>query len=136
MNTKYAGTGFTLIELLMIIGIIAVLAGIFVPNFNKAKEKALTKEAIANLRLIAAAEKVYRMEKATYYGPQNDYGEISDNLKLYFINEENWDYNITSADANAFAARAKRQSGYYSNCIFEVTQSTDVQQISGAGTCP
>jgi general secretion pathway protein G len=47
---------FTLLEFLVVIIIIGILAALALPNFGKAKEHALGKEAIANLKLMAAAE--------------------------------------------------------------------------------
>ncbi len=123
-------TGFTLIELLIVIVIIIILAGIAMPNFAKAKERALTKEAIANLKLIAAAEKVYRMEYSTYYGPEGGIDIINTNLKLYFTNENYWDYAITAAAVDTFAATAVR-----GGCTFTITHNDADGEPDGVG-CP
>jgi type II secretory pathway pseudopilin PulG len=128
-----AGAGFTLIELLLVIGVIIILAGIAIPNFYKAKERALTKEAIANLKLIAAAEKVYRMEIGVYYNPggataEKKIANINDSLRLYFTNVINWEYTITAATADTFTATADRGS-----CTFTVTESGDP---TDNGACP
>ncbi len=135
-KSKTKPLSFTLIELLMVIVIIIILAGIAIPNFAKAKERALTKEAIANLKLIAAAEKVYRMEYSTYYGPEGGIANINDYLKLYFTNEAYWDYAITAAAADTFTATADRQgTGPYSTCIYTINQGTTGEPPS-AGSCP
>lgn len=59
--------GFTLIELIIVIIIIAILVAFALPQFAVTKERALDKEARAALALIQAAEKVYKMEAASYY---------------------------------------------------------------------
>ena len=138
MNAKSKGAGFTLIELLMVIGIIIILAGIAIPNFAKAKERTLIKEAIANLKLIAAAEKIYRMESnpTAYYlssGTVTDIGAINTNLKLS-LNETNWDYSITGG-TNTFTTYAQRQLGSYSSCKYSIDQSQEEPVVS-SGTCP
>jgi type II secretory pathway pseudopilin PulG len=136
MKTKSRHRSFTLIELLMVIGIIMILAGIAIPNFAKAKERALTKEAIANLKLIAAAERVYRMENLTYYGPTGNIGLINSNLKLYFTNETYWDYTITVATADTFTATAARLGGPYAGCTFTLTHNDVDGEPNPSGTCP
>ena len=54
-----AKRGFTLAELLITVVILAVLAAIALPSFGKAIEKGKWNEALANLRAIAVAEKMY-----------------------------------------------------------------------------
>jgi len=59
--------GFTLVELLIVVVIVGILAALGLPQFTKAREHAMGKEAIVNLKLIAAAEKIYRMEASAYF---------------------------------------------------------------------
>ena len=58
-NNKFA---FTLIELILIISIISILSVIGITSYDKSRNKALSREALANLKLIAAAERIYKME--------------------------------------------------------------------------
>lgn len=59
-------SGFSLIELMVVIAIMAFLAMIAVPNFNRFLAKAKRAEAYMNLNSIYAAEKAYFMENGTY----------------------------------------------------------------------
>jgi len=52
-------SGFTLVELLIVIGIIAVLAGIIFPVFAKAREKARSTKCQSNLKQIGQALEMY-----------------------------------------------------------------------------
>jgi prepilin-type N-terminal cleavage/methylation domain-containing protein len=123
---KKNSAGFTLIELVVVIIIIGVLAGIALPNFTGMREHAFGKEAQANLRLIAAAERIYRLENGSYY-ISSDLGLTNTNLKLS-LSEENWDYDLTGG-GNAFTATAVRGL-----CTYTVDEGSDVPLPSG--TCP
>src|SRR5581483_3382324 len=63
MNNNKA---FSLIELMVVIAIIAFLAMIAVPNFNRFLAKAKRAEAYMNLSALYAAEKAYWAEHGKY----------------------------------------------------------------------
>lgn len=57
----------TLLEVLAVVVIIGILVALAVPQFASMRERALDKEAKANLKLIQAAEKIYRMEIGVFW---------------------------------------------------------------------
>lgn len=106
--------GFTLLELVIIIVIIGVLATMGISQYYPLRENALRREAQANLRLIIAAQRVYRMEQDSHDYYQSSGASTSDHisninyiLKLYlpFSSTRSWDYrtwgNNTTCCANA-----------------------------------
>ncbi len=119
--------GVTLTEILTVIIIIAILAALALPQFATTRERALSKEAKANLKIIDAAEKIYRMEVGFYYpysGTYSDPADINANLKLS-LTENNWDYSITGGSGSAYTATANRQgSGGYLDCQYSVSDSS------------
>jgi prepilin-type N-terminal cleavage/methylation domain-containing protein/prepilin-type processing-associated H-X9-DG protein len=60
---------FTLVELLVVIGIIAVLIGLLLPVFNKARDASLTTRCAANLRQNGQAVAAYLADSHGYLPP-------------------------------------------------------------------
>lgn len=117
--------------------IVGILATIGVSQYYPAKERALGKEAIANLKLISAAEKIYHMEAGEYY-PLNSYttniADINANLKLS-LTGTNWDYKI-EAVGNIFIAYASRKgSGGYLDCEYLIEKKLE-EPVPRNANCP
>jgi len=94
MSSKKA---FSLLELLLVVAIMGILLSLGSVNYNKMKERAVDKEAIANLKLIQAAEKTYRMEMSVYYAG-DAVADLNPNLKLS-LSETNWDFETFASGA-------------------------------------
>ena len=69
--------GFTLIELLVVVLIIGILASIALPQYKKAVEKSRATQAIALLRSVYEAEKIYYMANGSY---TTDFDSLSVNI--------------------------------------------------------
>ena len=84
---------------MIVLFIIGVLATITIPNFGPARERAMDREAAANLRQMSAAERFFQLKNDVLYpstgcNPTQHIQNINDNLKLDLIsgNDRNWDY--------------------------------------------
>lgn len=58
--------GFTLLEMMVVVAIIAILAGILIPNFTRARAQAATSGCMANEKSIATALELYFTDHQSY----------------------------------------------------------------------
>src|SRR5512137_50625 len=65
-NQKTERVGFTLIELLIVVAIIAILAAIAVPNFLEAQVRSKVSRVKSDMRTMAGALEVYRLDNNRY----------------------------------------------------------------------
>ena len=64
MKKEIKKSGFTLVEIMIVVMIIGLLAAIGIPNFLKARQNTLRKNAINNARQVMSAVDEYAMENA------------------------------------------------------------------------
>lgn len=149
---------FTLLEIIIVVLIIGTLAAIGIPNLVKTREHAVGKEAISNLKLIAAAERIVRMESnnalfvacacndaatcaRTTETPTFGCNHI---LKLS-LTTQNWSYQVVNDPPTTFSATATRQNTVahpvgvpFNTCVRTLTSAstTDEPTRSSVGACP
>ncbi len=103
---------FTLTEILIVVVIVALLAVLALPMFVKTIEKAKVGEAISNLNLIRAGQKIYYLEYGYFAGTYLGEDPI-EKLKIEDPNDASsryFYYEITSiaGDTSDFTAQATR----------------------------
>ncbi len=58
--------GFTLLEMMVVVAIIAILAGVLIPNFSRARSQAQTSACVGNEKIIATALELYFTDNQKY----------------------------------------------------------------------
>jgi len=105
---------FTLLELIVVLIIVGVLATFAVTHYGVYQERSLDNEAEANLNLIIAAERTFRMEQGNYFISAAE-ATLNTNLRLFLPTAANrpWDYSTAqSGGANPVCcAQATRLGG-------------------------
>lgn len=133
--SKGKNKGFTMLEFIFVIVIIGILATLALPPYTRTREHALGKEAVTSLKLIVAAEKIYRLEYDTYWPPSGSntaLSEINDNLKLSLV-ATSWDWSITGVGSSFTASADRKGIGPYSNCIYQIDPDDNLTTV---GNCP
>lgn len=104
--------GFSLIELMVVVAIMAFLAMIAVPNFNRFLAKAKRSEAYMNLHALYAAEKAYFAEHGKYSDILSGEGGIAWKPEGSF----QYTYGFAGAEGrNNFVGKLKTPSSHLSS---------------------
>ena len=108
-------SGFTLAEVLITVVVLAVLAGLAMPNYFRTVEQSRTNEAVANLNIIRMGERIYKLNNGRYWpNPDATNGTLSDiNTNLNIDLDTKFYTTITvttSGSGTAFSAVATRNT--------------------------
>jgi len=131
---RKAFLGFTIVELTVVLIVLGILVVLAVGQFSGSREQAVRKEAMANLKLIAAAEKIYKLE-TTLYANQTSTADLNNNLKLSLpISNPNWNYKVVAANDTAFSAKAGRTKDSNATVLC-INQSVEEAYNNTTSTC-
>jgi type II secretory pathway pseudopilin PulG len=126
-------------ELMVVLVIMGVLIGMSAPRFGRAIEQSRANLAVANLRAIWAAQRLYWLEncaytdKLTQASPKGLF-ELGLLDPAIVSTTGDYTYTVPSADSNAFQAKATRVAGTGWTGWFTIDQNgTTDGSISATG---
>jgi len=125
--------GFTLMEIMVTIVIVGVLATLAVTYMSAVRESVADREANANLKMIQAAEKAYRIDMGTYFpsaGSEWSIAAINSGLRFSLSggSDRNWDYAVWSTGCS----RATRNGSGNRQWFLAINAA----EPTSSGSCP
>lgn len=100
--------GVTLLEILIVVIIVAILAGVAMPNYARTVEKAKVQEAEGILTTIYQAQRIYRLDYDTF----TTLALLDSNRYLTSPTSSNWSFtDSTAPTAATFQVKASRTGG-------------------------
>lgn len=121
--------GFSIIELLVVVIVIAVLAAIAFPKYNKAVDETHRREAKTVLGIIRSAEMAYKID-TDKYSPVSSLtannvaaDEARSVLNIDIYDNDDWAYIVgVNSDSSTATATAVRKRGYSTgNVLMDMT---------------
>jgi len=138
-RNRVAGeAGFTLVELLVVVTLIGVLTAIGIPQYLSTMESSRADDAVATVKMIATAERMYNLDKKTWPDGTVSNGATcsgsstaADLVGCGYLASQDWTnrpyiYKVgpTACGAGTIACASRRTSG---------TGSTSTSPYSGWG---
>lgn len=126
--------GFTLVELMVVVTTIGILIAMAAPSFRRSVEQSHADIAVANLRAIWTAERLYWLENREFTSTLDDLED--DDLIDTAIDAATspYTYQITAADDDTFTATAARAGSTVWSGTFTIDQEGYVEgDISASG---
>ncbi|WP_428074492.1 type IV pilin protein [Candidatus Avelusimicrobium luingense] len=123
--------GFTLIELLVVVLIIGILASVALPQYQKAVEKSKAVQALALLKSVGEAGKVYYLSSGNWPSNLDDLDvdikipSWTGNTRVWISNYQNvyagtdWNIVFSNDSAKNIAVRMERLTGPYRGGSFQ-----------------
>lgn len=120
---------FSLMELMVVVVIVGVVAGFGIPNYQRSMNISIAKDAVSNLKLIAAAQQIYFARNGFFYpdaGTVNVY-DINTNLHLNILEQQGVTYSCNPTAPQCSATR----TGW----TYSIALPTTLPSCT-AGSCP
>ncbi|WP_424245960.1 prepilin-type N-terminal cleavage/methylation domain-containing protein [Elusimicrobium posterum] len=124
--------GFTLIELMVVVLIIAILASVALPQYNRSVEKSRASEAMLTVKSLGDSVKRYMLERDTY----PDHNQFKRKIDVEIPNSQNFHFSISGSDtSNVKTVNAMRKSGSNYYTIEYIIDSKTRPQDNGKILC-
>ena len=130
--------GFTLLELIAVIALVAILAAVAVPQYQKSLQRTRNDLAVATLKAIASAERVYKLDN-NKYGNASELGDLVDpGWNLTDLCTGTYQYCVQEAEISAFKVRAALSGTACAGVVVEINESGTLTSVGSdpASNCP
>lgn len=130
--------GFTLIELMIVVAIIAILAGVLIPNFVHARAQTATAACESNLRAIATAAELYFTDNQAYPATtatvDRTFGSANGAASGTYLNNTPIDPAATTSGRYAFTNDGSPATPHYTITCPGLHDPVSLAKVSGNGT--
>lgn len=116
---KRTANAFTLVEVMVVLIVIGVLTSFCIPSFQRAMEQSRADIAVANLRAIWAAQRLYWLENHCYAGQGEDPDDPARGLETL---EK---MGLLNLDSENGPPAVRYSYCFYSYCFDQETPPTD-----------
>lgn len=99
----------------MVVVVIGILAAVVFPEYTRAREHAVDKQAQAILKLIRAAESNYALKSSYCYpisSSTSSVPNLNSNLKLDLVDNGEWSYLVEDLTPGFQATLTRNRGGY------------------------
>jgi type IV pilus assembly protein PilE len=124
--------GFSILEVVLVMALMAVIVSIALPTFQRSLEQSKADVAVAELRSVAAAQRLYWLDN---YNPQANTGYAADLATLRGLDlidasvvaaSGPYAFHVAAADAATFSVTATRQGSATWTGGFAIDQAGNV----------
>lgn len=116
----------TLIEVMLVLIVLGVLLSMAAPSFHRSVEQSWADVAGANLRAIWTAQRLYWLEHRTYTAGLSELESLGLVDPAVVSATQPYRYEISSADATSFTAKATRSGSARWSGYFKIDEQGDM----------
>lgn len=127
---NFMAKAFSIMELMIVVVVVGVIALFGIPNYRRTMDVAVAKDAVSNLKLIAAAQQRYFARNSSYYPSSAitaNVQDINEELRLNISQQQGLTYSCTNTAPHCSAAG----TGW----TYSITLPTTLP-VCSSGSCP
>lgn len=116
-------------ELMVVVVVIGIVAAFGIPDYQRSVNTSIAKDAVSNLKVIAAAQQLYLTRNSSYHpsaGTAN-VASLNQSLHINILEQQGVVYTCTGGVCSA----ARASSGW----TYSITMPATLP-VCSAGTCP
>ena len=121
--------GFSLVEVMIVLVVIGVLVSFAIPRYDRAVEQSRADVAVANLRAIWSAQRMYWLENHAYTADLSTLSNAGLLDASILAVGAGYSYAVPTADASSFTATASRSGNSQWNGTLSINENGSVSGV-------